>query len=159
MGGGLQSPLAQLPRDKARTVRRAGAMIENGLYMILAEDSAIKALTGGVVDFNLLRKDATTGIVIHKITGSPLTPMEQVTDLNISRFQFDCYAGKYLDARDIARRVKFIFQDYTGTLPDGTTMTTLELNVELDAPYEIGGQGFLFRRILDFTLSYKELDS
>lgn len=130
--------------------------IEAGLFDLLKNDSGVSALVGGNIFFALLGKGVTQGIVISRITGAPDSTLDGTCDLVMARFQFDSYSPAYLTAVGISKAVRKALQDFSGSMLGGTVAQTIEVNLEMDMPFEVGGTGYLFRRLLDLTIAFKE---
>lgn len=85
------------------------------------------------------------------------------------RFQFGCVANDnpenplnpsgYLTARELSRTVREqVLGMATGNyaLPDGTIIGDLWIADEFDAHFEPGGQGYLYRRVLQVGMLFTE---
>lgn len=46
--------------------------------------------------------------------------------ISTMRIVFDCYAQRYLDARNLARSLKAVFDGFAGDMPDGTHVELTE---------------------------------
>ena len=134
------------------------SVVESGLSNLLQNDATVNGMVAGRVYFSLAPKEASRPyVVIHLATNTPLVTLDDTTlDLDEARFQFDCYADDYLGARNLSKAIKALLQDFTGQLYTGTLVQACIANMEMDSPYEVGGVGYLFRRILDITLFFVE---
>ena len=139
-------------------------MLEQAVYNILRTDSGVRALVTndkGIAFTLIPRGELSTSavVVIHSITGVPVTVMESTTDLEERRLQFDCYASDYVSTRKLSAAVRAALIDLSGqysngdTPPSFTTIQTSIVNGDFDAPYEVGGAGvgFIYRAILDIS--------
>lgn len=134
------------------------SVVESGLSNLLQNDPTVNGFIAGRVYFSLAPKQAPRPyVVLHKVTAAPIVTFDAGTvDLEPARFQFDSYADDYLTAKKLSAAIKTLLQDFTGQLYTGTLVQAAVANQELDSPFEEGGVGYLFRRILDITLFYKE---
>lgn len=146
-------------------------MIQSGLYEQLINAPSITALlTSGQaansVHFVRAPKDPPTPFIVLHLPNVP--PAEATFDGSselIEGFvQFDCYAaddtsglgGGALNARQLNRAVRDLFKNFSGTLPDGTTISFTDVLADFDDNYELGGENFLFRSVLRLKAFYTE---
>jgi hypothetical protein len=132
---------------------------EQGLYQLLTDpSSAVGALVGTSVWFSQLPKGASfPALVIHTVANPPIVDLDSTASLQQRRIQVDCISSiDQLDARSLARAVMAALRDFSGTLDDGTVVSTAILNNDIDLPYEVGAHGYAFRVALDFTLMFVE---
>jgi hypothetical protein len=86
-----------------------------------------------------------------------------------ARFQFGCMANDnvenptnpsgYLSALLLSRALRLqIMSLATGDsyLPDGTLLNDIRIDDEFDAHFEVGGESYLYRRVLKVTILYTE---
>jgi Protein of unknown function (DUF3168) len=148
-------------------------MIQSGLYAMLVAAPSIQALlpvdsnTGASLAKNCIhfvrapKEPQTPFIVIHMVNLPPAaSSLDGVSELIEGEFQFDCYASDdgngALVARQLAQAVRLLLENYSGTLPDGTTIAFYEVTSDFDDNYETGGQGYLFRSVLRLQAFYSE---
>ncbi len=131
--------------------------IESGLYSLLVNSASVNSLVNGSVWFGLMQEQATLpSIVISAIAGGPIVTLESTLATADRRFQFDCYANDYLTGRKVAKAVRQLLQDFSGTLYDGTLVKACVVNLDMDMPYETGGTGLVYRAVLDLSIFYDE---
>jgi len=134
-------------------------MILSGLYNLLLADPGVSAIIAAKgVYFTLAAEQAARPfVVIHIVSAPPAeTSLDGVSELISGRFQFDCYADDQLSARKLSRAVRDLLKNYSGGLSDGTAIQFTAVNLDMDDPYEVGGQGFVFRSLLDLSAFYTE---
>lgn len=134
--------------------------IESGLYQLLLQDSTVNAIVKGSIHFNRMLKEASLpAIVLQGIAGGPIVTLDSTLSLNERRFQFDSYASDYLSTRKLSKRIRQLLQDFSGPLYDGTIVQGVVVNLDIDMPWELGGTGYVYRALLDFSIFYQELPS
>jgi Protein of unknown function (DUF3168) len=141
-------------------------VILTGLYQRLAADAAVGPLVGAQqradawqarIYFSLAAKQAAPPfLVLHVVSALSATTLDGGSDLQEGRIQVDCYAGSQLEARKLSRAVRNCLENYGGPLPEGTLAQFITVNLDMDDPFETGGQGYIFRSVLDFQLFFKE---
>jgi hypothetical protein len=164
-------------------------MIESGLYTWAITNSAIQPLLGQSAQektaktysafyFSFLPKTPTLpGIILDRLKGmdevdsfDPRTAQPGV--LQWARFQFGAVAqdssanpanpSGYLSAARLSKELRLqIMGLCTGNaaLPDGTLIKDLRIDDEYDAHFEVGGEGYVYRRMLLFTIWFEDLSS
>jgi hypothetical protein len=68
----------------------------------------------------------------------------------------------YLSAARLSKELRLqIMGLCTGNaaLPDGTLIKDLRIDDEYDAHFEVGGEGYVYRRMLLFTIWFEDLSS
>lgn len=142
-------------------------MILTGLYEQLLASPAVTAILAPTpstnpqatgVYFSLAAKLAPRPyIVIHIVHAPPAAgTLDLTTALIDARLQFDSYADDAITARKLSRAVRDLFKDFSGALPDGTTISFTELNTDMDDQFEVGGEGYLYRSLIDMSAFYTE---
>jgi hypothetical protein len=142
-------------------------MLASGLYQQLGATAAVTALLGKLnqeqgggnsIYFTLAPKQAPAPfLVIHRINTPPAgQTLDGVSDLIDGEIQFDSYAGDAITAQKLSRAVRDALKNFGGPLPDGTTIQFVEVTADMDAGYEQGGTGYLFRSILRLAAFYTE---
>jgi hypothetical protein len=150
-------------------------VIESGLYQFATQTSAITDCLGkaeSVFFSALMKQSKLPALVIHRVSlTDPATTLDLQTSapaLVVGRFQFSSFGednnnanlistSGYLCAAQLSRTLRLTLQAMVGLpLPDGTVITDYQLNDEFDADYEVGGTGYVFRRLLDVTLWFEE---
>jgi hypothetical protein len=141
-------------------------MILNGLFEILTTTPGVASIlapspnspAGTGVYFSLAAKGTLRPyLVITVVSSAPADKtFEGSTALVAARFQFDSYADDQLTARALIKAVRELLEDFAGPLPEGTMLTMINVNDDLDGPYEQGGKGYLYRCILDMSGFYQE---
>jgi len=141
-------------------------MILNGLYELLVTAPSMSGLlapspnagAGTGVYFAAAAKGALRPFLVITVVSS--APADQTFDgstgLVAARFQFDSYADDQLTARALSKATRKLLEDFEGPLPEGTLLTMVGVNDDHDGPYETGGQGYLYRAILDMSGFYQE---
>lgn len=116
-------------------------MIETGLYALLTSASAITSLVGNRIYPVALPEDATLPAIAYKLIGSQSWPTFDTVGFQRKRFEFSCYATTYLVAITIKAALISVLDRYTGTLSDGsivsstTRITGTDLFIQDDMQY------------------------
>jgi hypothetical protein len=96
-------------------------------------------------------------IVIHTVDAPPAShSMDGPSALSEGEFQFDSCAPDQPTAQALSLAVKEALQNFSGALSDGTTIQFYEVTMDADEPYEVGGGGYVFRRLLRLKAFYTE---
>jgi len=96
-------------------------------------------------------------LVIHTVDAPPAAHSQDgPSGLQDGEFQFDSCAPDQLTAQALSLAVKRALQGYSGALSDGTTIAFYEVAMDVDEPYEVGGGGYVFRRLLRLRAFYTE---
>jgi uncharacterized protein DUF3168 len=136
-------------------------MFENGLYELLTTSPGVSGLVGTSIHFTVIPKGATfPSIVIHTLSTNFDVDLISTAALQERRLQINFIASTdQFDAREGERAVQALLEDYSGTLPDGTVVSTAIVNNVFDLPYEIGGLGFAKGSALDISFWITEATS
>ena len=151
-------------------------MIESGLYELVTGNAAINKFLAGPTAcyFSFMAKQTPVpAVVIHRIASSPVSvtldaPTADFNEMMQGRFQLDSFGqdnnsnklpspSGYLCAAALSRAIRCQLKAMVNTaLPDGTLLNNCIINDEFDADFEIGGTGYIYRRVLDLTLWFQE---
>ena len=139
-------------------------MIFNGLYAKLINEPTVAALLStppsAAVHYSLAPKDGAGQrpyVVIHVLNAPPAeATLDGSSDLVEGELQFDCYADDQISARKLSRAVRDVLKNYQDSLPDNTVISSCEVTMDLDDPYEVGGGGYLFRSLFRLRAFYTE---
>ena len=138
-------------------------MLLQGLYKQLIAQSAITALLNSPtssVFINVAMKGAPPAFLVLNLTAAPPagSTFSGVSTLIDGEIQIDSYAADQVSARLLANTVRaYLMQSFVGgTLPDGTTIQFVDVTLDQDDPYEIGGQGYIYRCVQRYQAFYDE---
>lgn len=147
-------------------------MIEQGLLQLLGQASAVTSLIPNDVAgtpqiyWMLAPKSAKLPyIVLSRTDTKDIYTTAGNTGFRRGLFQIDCYtdskagvAAGYYFCLQIASAVRSVLESYRGNLPDvnSTAVNAVFTEKEWDMPYEEGATGFVFRRLLEFSVWYYE---
>ena len=163
-------------------------MIESGLSNWALANAAIQALLGrsqtdvaaktySSAYFSFLpKKPVLPALLIDRIQAKEATDTLDVRTaaetMMEGRFQFGCVAedaaanpvnaSGYLSARELSRTVReqlLSLDTGDSVLPDGTVIHDLWIVDEFDAHLEVGGLGYLYRRVLQVGMIFTETDA
>ena len=136
-------------------------MFEKGLYALLANDATLSPVVGESIYFAQLPKGSPfPALVLATISNVPIVTLSDTADLQTRRVQIDCISSiDQIDARTLSNLVSELLEDYTGVLPDGTMVSTVIQENDLDMPFEVGALGYAYRVALDFTFWITEPNS
>jgi hypothetical protein len=138
-----------------------------GLSKQLALASAITSLlgtrpAGNPADTGIFISQAIKGaqapyVVLHLVDGPPAaSSLDGVSELIEGEPQFDSYASDPTIARKLSRAVRDYFKNFSGALPDGTTIQFVDVTMDGDDNYEVGGTGYIFRSFVRLKAFYTE---
>lgn len=121
-------------------------MLVEGLYALLTNSTALKAIVGNRITMSVLPKNPTFPAITFKvISGVPTINLDQ-TATTVSRVEIDCWAMNYLPAAQAQQALHTLLDGFIGTLPDGTSViyTTTQ-----DGPDFYEPDSLLYRSSLD----------
>jgi len=90
-------------------------------------------------------------LVLNLVAGPPAeASLDGISALREGEVQFDAYADSQQAARGLLDAVRdfWMLGFVTGTLPDGTAADFVDVTVDQDEPYELGGEGYIHRALL-----------
>jgi hypothetical protein len=138
-------------------------MIENALFQLVTSATNVQAAVG--VDKNGIAQAywilAPQGamlpfLVFSRVSTTDTYAMAGNTGHREGIFQISCYAASFLSSRNIAKQIRTLLENFTGTLPDGTVVKATYTDKDFDQKYEEGGKGFTFGAILHFKFWFVE---
>jgi len=133
--------------------------IEAGMYQYMKQDPGVSSYVGGRIFGSKLPKDKTAmpaivwTVVLTQELGSHA---HGSSGLRSKRFQIDSYASKYMDSVKTSDAVRALFQNFSGTLPDGSSVNGCIIIRDMDFPYEPGTSGYVYRHLLEIDVIYSE---
>jgi hypothetical protein len=134
--------------------------ILSGIYEALVAAPSVASLLGSstAVYFSVAQKGALPPyVVLHVVDGLPAeASLDGVSELIDGEIQFDSYGSDQLAARKLSRAVRDLLKNFGGALPDGTTIQFVDVTMDMDDPFEIGGQGYVDRSVLRLKAFYTE---
>jgi hypothetical protein len=145
--------------------------VAGGLYNFLTQNALAVAVQdllsdlppiGGVPQFPVYfsradKQPPANYIVIHTIDAPPAAhSLDGPSALSEGEFQFDSCASDQPTAQQLSNAVKAALANFSGALSDGTTIQFFEVTMDADEPYEVGGGGYVFRRLLRLKAFYTE---
>jgi len=96
-------------------------------------------------------------VVIHTVDAPPAAHSQDgPSGLQDGEFQFDSCAPDQPTAQQLSNAVKSALQNLSTALSDGTSIQFYEVVMDADEPYEVGGGGYVFRRLLRLKAFYTE---
>ena len=142
------------------TVGIANALTQNPtVQALLAKGSGY---SGYAVYFSLAAKGQQGSylpsyLVIHAAGVPPAEhSMAGPSSLSDGEFQFDSYGKDQPTARKLSQAVRDALKNYSGVLVDGTSIQFYRVSLDIDDPYEIGGQGYIYRSVLRLESFFTE---
>jgi hypothetical protein len=145
--------------------------VAGGLYNFLTQSPAAAGVQkllsplpsiGGVAQFAVYlsradKQPPASYIVIHTPDAPPAAhSFDGPSGLSEGEFQFDSCAPDQLTAQQLSNAVKASLANFSGALSDGTTIAFFQVTMDADEPYEVGGGGYVFRRLLRLKAFYTE---
>jgi hypothetical protein len=139
-------------------------MLLPGLYQQLQISATVKAALGAAaadsIFIDLAQKQAPRPhLVMTLVSGPPAeASLDGIAQLMEGEIQFDSYADKPQDARTLSNAVRdYLMTTFNaGALPDGTTIQFVDVTVDHNEQYELGGVGYLYRVLLRLKAFYTE---
>jgi hypothetical protein len=98
-------------------------------------------------------------LVMNLVSGPPAeATLDGISALIDGEIQFDSYADTPQQAQQLSRATRdYLMKTFNaGALPDGTTIQFVDVTMDHDEPYEQGGIGYLYRRLLRLKALYTE---
>ena len=138
------------------TVGIANALTQNPtVQALLAKGSGY---SGYAVYFSLAAKGQQGSyLVLHGLDLPPAAhSMDGPSSLSDGEFQFDSYGKDQPTARQLSQAVRDALKNYSGVLVDGTSIQFYRVSLDIDDPYEIGGQGYIYRSVLRLESFFTE---
>lgn len=161
-------------------------MIESGLYQFAISNATIVGLSApgpnpqtpaAAFYFSKMPKQPSLpAAVLHRVSSvnadetldMPGTQFQQIW----GRFRLHIMAqdvpsassssistSGYLAAAALSRAYRLQLMGLVGSaLPDGTKIADCRIQDEFDSDFELGGTGYVYRRILDFKLLFQEVN-
>ena len=140
--------------------------IKGGLYAQLLATPAVTAILAAPqpdtpytgIYFSVAAKGAPAPYVVMHVSEAPPAEasLDGQSELIDGEIQFDSYAADGVTARKLSRAIRDALKNFSGALPDGTTIQFVAVTMDLDDPFEIGGQGYVERSVLRLKALYTE---
>lgn len=135
-------------------------MFEEGLYSLVSSDPGVRAQLGGspfartdsqsgLFAVQLPEEASRPALVYEGIGSQDVTSTQGTNRLGMRRVQFKSHGRSYADSQRLKQAVKDCLLGFIGDLNDGSQITSVVKNLELDA-FEAGP--FDFVSILDFNI-------
>ena len=104
-------------------------MLTDGLVTFLNAQPAVNALAAGRIAPPPAPEDLSDYpcITYQRASYKPDYTTDGPVNLSETRVVFDCFAVRYLDARNLAEAIRLALSGYTGVLPDGTRVYEAEV--------------------------------
>jgi hypothetical protein len=114
--------------------------VEAGMYQYMRNDPGISTWVSGRIFGSRQPKDVTLPCIVWTVvlTQELGSHAHGASGLRSKRFQIDSYAGKYMDSVKTSDAVRSLFQNFSGILPDGTSVNGCIIMRDMDFPYEPG---------------------
>ncbi len=132
--------------------------IETALFAILHSDATIEGIVSDRIFPNIVQQgEAMPAITYQQISGPRDQTMDGPSGLVQTRFQINCLAEKYIDARTLAEAVRKELDGYHGTV-NTVVIQIIMLADEADLPQVKPGTDRLKRygKRLDFIIWFNE---
>ena len=127
--------------------------VEAAIYSILTGDATVSSLVGTRIYPVMAPQDAVLpGIVYKRISTDRLSALSADIGVAEARFQFDCYAATFDQAKIVSEAVRGALQRYKGTA-GGTTIRDTVMEDEDDDFIDSTDE---HRSRLDITIVYEE---
>jgi hypothetical protein len=134
--------------------------IEVGLRNMLINDAGVSALINQRIWAGLAPLNPTYPVVVFTVASTvDLYSAQGASGYRTKRMQFDSYAPKYNDALAVSEAIRAALQSFTGTVNDGNTdipVLSVITIADMDFPFEPGSADRIFRRMLEFEVTYTE---
>jgi hypothetical protein len=143
-------------------------MLAEGLVNLLLLDSPTVAILGTPAQRQALDSQgrSTTGVFAAQMPEGAVLPAVVFTDIHsddmmtmdgpdpftMARMQFSCYGASYADSKRLARAVRQLFENFTGTLADLSQIDSMRRIGEMDA---FEDAPFSYAAHVDFEIAYR----
>lgn len=128
------------------------AAIETVLYSTVTANATVAGLVGSrVYPVRAPQESAAPYVTYRRISDLPYLTHGMESDSGAGRWQFDCYAPTYAQAKATAQAVKGALNGQQVVAAGGERMVAMNLG-ELDLPFE-SELGY-YRTTVDFRLIY-----
>lgn len=98
-------------------------------------------------------------LVLNLVAAPPAeSSLDGISILQEGEIQFDCYASTPQAARKLSRATRdYLMLTFTsGLLPDGTQIEFVDVTLDQDEPYELGGDDYIYRSLLRLKAFWTE---
>jgi hypothetical protein len=98
-------------------------------------------------------------LVLNVVSAPPAeASLDGISALIDGEIQFDSYADTPQAAQQLSNAVRdYLMKTFNaGALPDKTTIQFVDVTMDHDEPYEQGGAGYIYRRLLRLQALYTE---
>lgn len=127
--------------------------IEEGIFLFLKDAVELKHLIGdSIFPLTVPEREALPYITYRRISGARVRSISGPSGIARPRFQFDIYALKYDDSRDIANALRRAMDGFSGFM-GSVQVGSVTLYVERD---QYQDESRTYRFTLDFVISHKE---
>jgi hypothetical protein len=133
-------------------------MLETDIYNVLATSSAVvTALAGNSVYLGAIPKGQpdSPALVVRMPSAEYLKAYDGTLNFIQRDVQVDSYDDQYSVAVGNANIVRGILADISGALAT-TTVRSSQIVHDMDMPYEPGAGGYVFRRMISFSMWYQD---
>jgi hypothetical protein len=146
-------------------------MLLQGIYEQLLQSTAVTSLLAVPANESIAINAATkqqsalpSYLVMNLVSAPPAeASFDGISDLIEGEIQFDSYASSSgMPDQTTARNLSNAVRDYllksfvSGALPDGSTIQFVDVTMDHDEPYELGGSGYVGRVLLRVKAFYTE---
>jgi len=132
-------------------------MIEEGIYRFLTSDGNVSALIGTrAYEQSLPESPSLPLVVFWTVTEMPLDSLDGENILKTRRIQFDCYANKARDARQLQGKVRAALEAIAlgATFQESSVILSTRILLGGDKGIEPGAGGTLFCSYVEVELSF-----
>lgn len=141
-------------------------MILQGLYKQLLLAVPVTSLLGGaataagsIYENVAIEQPPASFIVLNRAEAPPAgATLDGISDLIEGELQFDSYAPNSAAAKKLSLAVRdYLMKTFNaGALPEGSTVQFVDVTMDHDEPYELGGAGLISRAMLRLKAFYTE---
>ncbi len=126
--------------------------IEQAIFSILTADATLSGLVGARVYPVRASQDGSEPYIEFEFDGLvPEITLDGALNYDYQRVTFNVYAPTYDAAQSVARAIRGVLQNYTGTV-SGVTITYCQLNQQTDSDeFDVG----LFSVTATYELQYR----
>jgi len=132
--------------------------IETAIYSVLTGDDSVNALVAARVYPQVMDEGAVLpAIVYHHLNTGREWVLDGPVNLTEPRFQVNCFAATYYQARDLANKVRLVLNGYSGTA-NGVKIWGIEIENEGDLLFESASATGLRRygKRVDIRIHFRE---
>lgn len=127
-------------------------MIEQGIQQLIATDQRFTSIASTRLYPVLLPTDSPLPAATYQVISvTPLYSLDTRVNLTKMRLQIDTWSSDYSDAKTLAAAIVSILDNFTGALPDGTSVLGIQARTSSDL---FEPKALMYRTLLEFNIQF-----